>query len=387
MDSSPRHSRLLSLDAMRGLIMVLMALDHASYFVAKTHSHEFWGTALPRYDSIFPFLLRAVTHLCAPGFFLLMGTGMALFIAARAGDGWDNWRVTRFFLIRGFLLIVLQQVLENRAWDLGVLGTAAGAFTSRGGPIPGGGAPVKYYLGVLYGLGSTMVVWGILFRLPSWAVVAVSLAAMGLTQAVASEFADPRALYPPLIRMLLIPGHTDEWLVFYPTIPWMGITGLGMILGRSLRAPNAQVERALWISGAGALALFAILRLPGGFGNFHPAAPGWIGFFNLTKYPPSLAFLLLTIGLDLLLLLAWMRFENRKSRGGRMLAVIGGSPLFFYVTHLYLYALMGWLFPHGVGLVQMIPFWLAGLLLLYPLCFWYGRFKQSRPADSLWRLL
>ena len=387
MDGSPRYQRLLSLDAMRGLIMVLMALDHASYFVAKTHSHEFWGTAMPRYDNALPFLLRAVTHLCAPGFFLLMGTGMALFIAARAGDRWGNWRVARVFLIRGFLLIVFQQLLENPAWDLGALGTAVSAFTSRGGPIPGGGGPVKFYLGVLYGLGSTMVVWGLLFRLPSWAVMAISLSAIGVTQTVVSEFAEPRALYPYILRMLLIPGHTDEWMVFYPTIPWMGITGFGMVLGRLLQGARARVTRGLWISGAGALVLFVVIRLLDGFGNFHGAAPGWIGFFDLTKYPPDLTFLLLTIGIDLLLLRSWMWLESRRPCGGRILAVFGSSPLFFYITHLYIYALMGWLFPHGVGLVQMVPFWLAGLLLLYPLCLGYGRFKQGRPPDSWWRLL
>ena len=69
------------------------------------------------------------------------------------------------------------------------------------------------------------------------------------------------------------------------------------------------------------------------------------------------------------------------------MAVFGSSPLFFYITHLYLYALMGWAFPHGMGLVQMLLVWIAGLLILYPLCLWYGRFKQNRPTDSLWRLL
>ena len=387
MENSPRNQRLLSLDAMRGMIMVLMALDHASFFVAKTHSHEFWGTAMPRYDQALPFLLRAVTHLCAPGFFLLMGVGMAFFIAGRIREGWGNWRIARFFLIRGFLLIAFQQFLENPAWVLGSLGTAAGAFTFRGGPIPGGGGSVEFYLGVLYGLGSTMVVWWLLFRLPSFAVLAISLAAMGVSQAVVSELADPQALYPPFLRMLLIPGHTGAWMVFYPTIPWMGITGVGIFLGRLLQGHSSRVAGGLWISGAGALVLFVIIRLLGGFGNLHGAAPGWIGFFNLTKYPPDLAFLLLTMGIDLLLLRSWMWLERRRPYGGRILAVFGSSPLFFYITHLYIYALMGWVFPHGVGLVQMVPFWLAGLLILYPLCLWYGRFKQSRPTDSLWRLL
>jgi len=387
MDSSPRNKRLLSLDAMRGMIMVLMALDHASFFIAKTHSHEFWGTAMPRYDSVTPFLLRAVTHLCAPGFFLLMGVGMALFISGRVGEGWSNSRVARFFLIRGFLLIAFQQFLENPAWYLGALGTATGAFTFRGGPIPGGGAASKFYLGVLYGLGSTMIIWGLLFRLPTLAVIAVSIAAIGLTQAVVFEFADPQAVYPPFLRMLLIPGHTDEWMVFYPTIPWMGFTGFGMVLGRLLQGHRAGVSRGLWISGCGALVLFVIIRLFDGFGNFHRAEPGWIGFFNPTKYPPDLTFLLLTLGIDLLLLRSWMWLESRYPSGGKTMAVFGSSPLFFYLTHLYLYAFMGWAFPHGMGLVQMLLVWIAGLLILYPLCLWYGRFKQSRPTDSLWRML
>ena len=387
MDYSPRNKRLLSFDAMRGMIMVLMALDHASYFVAKTHSHEFWGTAMPWYESTMPFLLRAVTHLCAPGFFLLMGVGMALFIAARTKEGWDNWRIARFFLIRGVLLIAFQQFLENPAWYMGSLGTATGVFTSRGGPIPGGGASAKFYLGVLYGLGSTMFVWGLLFRLPTVAVIALSIAAIGLTQAVVSEFADPQAIYPPFLRMILIPGHTDEWMVFYPTIPWMGITGLGMVLGRLLQGHHAKVARGLGISGAGALVLFVIIRLLDGFGNFHSAAPGWISFFNLTKYPPDLSFLLLTTGIDLLLLRSWMWLDSRNPSGGKTMAVFGRSPLFFYIIHLYLYALMGWTFPHGMGLAQMVIFWLAGLLILYPLCLWYGRFKQRRPTDSLWRFL
>ncbi|MBI5578485.1 MAG: hypothetical protein HY895_04960 [Deltaproteobacteria bacterium] len=369
------------------MIMVLMALDHASFFVAKTHSHEFWGTAMPWYDSAMPFLLRAVTHLCAPGFFLLMGVGMALFIAARTMEGWGSWRVIRFFLIRGILLIAFQQFLENPSWYLGSLGTATGAFTSRGGPIPGGGASAKFYLGVLYGLGSTMLVWGLLFRLPTLAVIALSIAAIGLTQVVIFEFADPQAIYPPFLRMLLVPGHTDEWIVFYPTMPWMGITGLGMVLGRRILCEHAGVVRGLWVSGAGALVLFIIIRLLDGFGNFHRAAPGWIGFFNLTKYPPDLSFLLLTTGIDLLLLWSWMRLDSRNPSWGRAMAVFGSSPLFFYIVHLYLYALMGWAFPRGMGLARMTLFWLAGLLIIYPLCLRFGRFKQSRPTDSLWRLL
>ena len=109
--------------------------------------------------------------------------------------------------------------------------------------------------------------------------------------------------------------------------------------------------------------------------------------YSLTKYPPDLSFLLLTMGIDLLLLRLWMWLESISASGVRIMAVFGSSPLFFYIAHLYLYAFMGWAFPHGMGLTQMVPLWFAGLLILYPLCLRYGRFKQSRPADSVWRLL
>ena len=82
-----------------------------------------------------------------------------------------------------------------------------------------------------------------------------------------------------------------------------------------------------------------------------------------------------------------MWIESVSPCGVRIMAAFGSSPLFFYIAHLYLYTFMGWAFPHGMGLTHMVPLWFAGLLILYPLCLRYGRFKQSRPADSVWRLL
>ncbi|MFZ7126720.1 MAG: DUF1624 domain-containing protein [Desulfobacterales bacterium] len=385
MNDAFQNRRRVSIDAMRGLIMVLMALDHASFFIAKTHSSEFWGAALPTYDRALPFIVRAVTHLCAPGFFLLMGIGMILFVEARARDGWRQWRISRFFLVRGILLIVIQQVLENPAWLLGSLGTAPGAFTFRGGPVPGGGDPAEFYLGVLFGLGSTMAVWGILIGLPSLAIISISLAAIVSTQVII-VLADPRALYPPIVRMLILAGHTNDWMVFFPTIPWMGVTGLGIVLGRWISEQRTGVFCGLWLAGVAALAVFAAVRLLFGHGSHLWANSGWIDFFNVTKYPPGAAFLFLTLGMNLLLLHLSMRLENSARPLWKPLVVFGASPLFFYIAHLYLYALMGWAFPRGVRLEQMIPVWLAGLLVLYPFCLGYGRFKKNRPPGSLWRL-
>ena len=95
--NTPPARRIAALDQLRGTIMVLMALDHASYFIARMHSREFWGTALPDYADALPFVLRAATHICAPGFFLLMGAGMAMLSEARRASGWTPARLSRFF--------------------------------------------------------------------------------------------------------------------------------------------------------------------------------------------------------------------------------------------------------------------------------------------------
>ena len=144
--------------------MVLMAIDHASYFIARVHSRELWGTLLPVYPDAVWFWTRWITHLCAPGFFFLMGMGMTLFADARRRAGWEEDRITRSFIIRGLLLIVLQLIIENPAWIVSSLSVHAGAALIRGGPIPGGGTEGMVYLGVLFCLGSVMVFWALYGR-------------------------------------------------------------------------------------------------------------------------------------------------------------------------------------------------------------------------------
>ena len=131
--------RIDALDAHRGFIMVLMAIDHASYFIARVHSAEFWGTALPVYSSALWFWTRWVTHLCAPGFFFLMGIGITLLAGARRRAGWEEGRITRFLISRGLLLIFLQLFVEDPAWMLGDLSVRSGVLVIQGGRVPGGG--------------------------------------------------------------------------------------------------------------------------------------------------------------------------------------------------------------------------------------------------------
>jgi uncharacterized membrane protein len=365
--------------------MVLMAIDHASYFIARVHSAEFWGTALPVYSSAVWFLTRWVTHLCAPGFFFLMGIGMTLFARSHLKAGWGEGRITRFFVIRGLFLILLQLLVENTAWNVGNLFVDPGVMVFRGGGVPGGGTGGMIYLGVLFALGGVMVFWAFLRRAPLWLVGLISLASTVATQLVTPGSDHTPVLHSPLVRMLLIPGHTNIWVVFYPVVPWLGVTGMGLLFGQLLERDADRAGRVAGWTGLGFLVLFVILRAIGGFGNLNEVPVGVMGFLNVTKYPPALDFLTVTLGINLLLMALWKWITPRLRNEYHPLPVFGRVALFFYLLHLWVYGLLGLFSTGGSGLAKMYGFWLLGLLILYPLCCWYNGFKHRKPLTSLWR--
>jgi uncharacterized membrane protein len=373
--------RLFWLDGLRGLIMVLMALDHASFFVARVHPGEFWGVALPIYPDALHFLTRLVTHFCAPGFFFLMGISMILFTDSRREIGWTDHRITRFFAMRGFILIIVQLFLENIAWGIGLL-----SGTSHTTAPPGGGGEMAFlHFGVLYALGATMIFWSFCLRFSSALFASVSIIAILATQALIPGPEHSDVLYSPWLRLLLIPGKTGIWQVFYPFLPWLGLTGMGLVFGRLLRQDRRRAYLTALVCGALSLLIFGLLRAFSSISDFHSAGDGWIGFFNLTKYPPSIAFILLTLGVDLVLLFLLSRVEKQLRDWGQFLLIFGSTALFFYLAHLYLYALMGLAFPNGTSFRLMYLCWLLGLAVLYPLCLWYKKFKGQKPPESVWR--
>jgi uncharacterized membrane protein len=379
-------SRLASLDALRGLIIVLMAIDHARGFIARNHPSEFWGTPLPDYQGDWlAFVTRLVTHLCAPGFMFLMGAGAAIFATSRLRAGWSPIRVAGHLMLRGVVLIVLGQLFENTAAAFGTAGaTRAVTYGLR---VPGAPGDITVVLGVLYGLGSALVVAALLVRLPSWLLVLLAGACVLATHALtpgASDLADP---IHPLLGLLVVPGLASPLLTVYPTIPWLGPTLIGLAFGRSLEGDRTRAFRRIAIAGVACVAVFVGLRASGGLGSFQPAEAGWIGFLNVTKYPPSLTFLLLTLGVNFVLLGCLELGGAGRSKWSAPLRVYGSVPLFFFITHLWLYAAIGRFFPGGMTILQMYPFWLIGLVLLYLPCRWYGELKRRRPPNSLLRLL
>ena len=377
--------RFIGMDAHRGFIMILMAIDHASYFIARVHSAEFWWKAMPVYPDIFWFWTRWITHLCAPGFFLLMGIGMILFADARRKAGWEEGRITRFFILRGSLLVLLQLLVEDTAWILGDLSVGPGVMVIRGGGVPGGGTEGMIFFGVLFGLGGSMIFWAHMQRASLWFIGLISLVAVLVTQLVIPGPERTGVLYSPLLRLLVIPGHTNVWQVFYPVIPWLGVTGLGLLFGKLLLRDRHEAGRLALRTGLGLLVFSVIIRTIGGFGNLNEVAAGWMGFLNAVKYPPSLAFLTMTLGINLLLIGIWSWAELHHQGRYAPLLVFGRVALFFYLLHLWVYSLLGLFFRAGSHLATMYAIWLLGLVILYPLCYQYNRFKRSTSLTSLWR--
>lgn len=371
--SASQHRRLLPLDALRGLIIMLMALDHANYFIAQRHPiGEHWGGPFPSYNSALAFLTRLVTHLCAPGFFFLMGSGITLFSANRARAGWPWGRIRRHFLLRGLLLITLQFVIVNPIWHLSPI------------PFP------RWYQGVLVALGGTMILSVVFVKAKTWLLLAASALMLLLMEFTHPDPGQWGLLFDqPLGLIFGYSGGDQTFWVNYPLLPWFELVLLGMAFGRWLdRDPRAGYQRALLL-GSCLLLLFVPLRALNGFGNIRPmAGQGWIDFLNVVKYPPSMTFTLLTMGLNLVLLYALQLGRSGLTRLVNLLAVYGKAPLFLYVAHLLLYAALGrWLTPKGSSFGVMYLLWLVGLALLYPLAQWYPALKRNRRLRPILQFL
>ena len=365
--------RLFPLDATRGLIIAFMALDHASYFIARAHSPgEHWGGPFPTYTAALPFLTRLVTHLCAPGFFFLMGAGISLFTESRRHQGWKDRRIILYLWARGALLVALQFLVINPIWKAGLE------------PFP------VTYIGVLVALGGTLILASLLIRMNSTA-----LGLLALVMLVGTELLHPSPDQwgtledEPWNLVLLRSGGDGTLWSNYPLLPWLELVLFGMSFGRWLLADRrGTYVRGLWL-GITLVFAFAAIRYLDGFGNIRPrTGDTWIDFFNVVKYPPSLAFTSLTMGVNLILLYGFSRGYERFASISQPLLVLGREPLFLYVTHLGLYMLLGrMLSSSGTSLPGMFPYWLAGLMLLYPLALVYGRFKKDKPPGSVWRFL
>lgn len=383
-DSSSR-SRIDSVDMVRGIIMVLMALDHTrDYFGGLALSPTDMATTTPAL-----FLTRWITHICAPVFFLLTGTGacLALMRQTRA-------EVSRFLWTRGVWLIVVEFTLFrcfgmqfNFDYQLTVIT-------------------------VLWALGWSMIALALLIRLPVWVAAGVGVAMIGGHNLLDGVTPGSFGAFDWLWSVLHVPNiiyDNGRHVVFssYPLIPWIGVTAIGFALGQVYTWEAARRQTFLFRAGCALTLLFVALRLFNGYGD--PAPWGaqrdgtmtLLSFMNVTKYPPSLLFLLMTLGPAMLLLGV---FDAATPRVLAWTRTVGRVPMFYFLAHFALihalavlvclarYGTAGWMtespdlahypiteppgWPLPLWAVYLI--WIGVVAVLYPLCRWYAGVKQRR---------
>lgn len=388
--------RITAIDVTRGLVMIIMALDHLRDLLhtpALTQNPTDLTTTTPAI-----FLTRWITHLCAPTFVFLSGTSAYLSLRKRSTPAGNEASTRWFFLKRGLVLLVLELTIINFAFWFDV------HFQSL-------------MLQVIYAIGGGLVLLAFLSRLPVRWVGMLGLIIMfghNLLQLL-PPFTNPAARlgWALLFRVDVFsfsPSFT--MLVGYPLIPWLGILLTGYAAGPLMERSATQRKRMLLRLGVGALALFFLLRLLNGYGD--PAL--WssqknalftvLSFINLTKYPPSLLYDLLMLGLMFVFLAAVDGVTNALTR---WLTVYGKVPMFYYILHWYLVHLamivmslvegyswadlptgplnFGRPAGAGISLAGVYAVWIVLVGLLYPACRWYGRYKTDHPEIGWLRYL
>lgn len=346
------------IDAVRGLVMVLMTLDHASAsFNAGRLTAD--GAAMLRPGLVLDplqFVTRWVTHLCAPTFVLLAGVSLALSATRRRRAGMPNSQIDRDILIRGALLIGLELGWMSWIWRLGF--------------------PIQ--LGVLYAIGASMILMIALRRLPALLVGGLGVAMM-IGGELIQGWLDPSVI---LAAATMTGGRIGSVVYLYPFLPWTGFMLVGWALGVRLAGPGMRARDWLVLSGIAALT-FAIVRGYNGYGNAHllRSDGSWIEWLHVSKYPPSLTYAALELALAFALLaLAWA-----WTRPWRPLQVLGQTALFYYLLHVHLLKLAanasGMHKSEGLGVTALA--WLAVMVALYPLCRCYLALKRKHPDSAL----
>ena len=368
--------------------MIIMAIDHVVYFVGRFHPAEYWNTAPPVFPNGAFEALRFLTHVCAPGFVLFAGMGLSLSYAKSLGQGTAAVELRRRTLIRAALLFFfVQLLLENFAWgfgDFGGLGVPLNDVVIPGAPTMG---PFVYF-GVIYAIAASLAVCALFLSASDRLVGTAAFLAV-----VASPLAllfGPEAAEPinPILGILVYPGRTFIFTA-YPLFPWVGVMLIGMLLGR--RLSRGASAGGFWIYGVAAFVFGAAVRFLVPFGESTPMSDSG-SFFDLSKYPPSLAYLGMTLGLNLMAVSFFDAVfrasgETRGRRGIRPLREFGREPLVFYVGHLYFYAILCWVivFPGRAG--PLLAVWAVSLIPLYLLVRWYRRVRIAGRLPGLLKRL
>lgn len=323
--------RLVEIDMLRGLVIVIMALDHVrDYFHAGSAAYN---PLDPAQTTPLLYATRWITHLCAPTFVFLAGVSAFL----QAAKGKTGAALSGFLLTRGIWLIVLELTVLSFGWSF--------AF------------PYPIFMQVIWAIGWSMVALSALVMLPRVAVLAIGLIIVCGHNLLDPITADQLGAWGTLWTFLhdggaIFVGEQPIGVAAYPVLPWIGVMAVGYGIGPLFLEPAQTRDRKLIMIGVSMIALFLVLRGFNLYGN--PAADNNFGgpfggvsswqdetslgamimaFLNVQKYPPSLMYLLATLGISALLLVALRRLNGPPAN---VLLVFGAVPFFFYVAHIYL---------------------------------------------------
>lgn len=388
--------RIHSIDLLRGIVMVIMLLDHTREFV---HAGALISDPTnPETTTVALFFTRWITHYCAPIFVFLSGVSIYL----QKLNGKTNAELSRFLWTRGLWLVFLEFTVIR-------FGEVFNLDYSFFGLIQ-----------VIWVIGISMIAMAVLIYVPVKIVGAV-----GVAMTVLHNLLDPLSV-PPNIAFAgtpppdvwqslwiilhqpgIIPlfGGASQGFVAYPLIPWIGVMMAGYAAGTIYEWDANRRRKLLLIAGVAVTVSFVLIRFVNVYGDPVPWATQrspeftFISFLNTTKYPPSLLFLLMTLGPALIVLALTDRIEG-KALWQRVAIVFGRVPMFFYILQWFVAhgagVLLGWIAgkdvsylfknllemgqsappDHGFSLGVTYIAWIAGVVLLYPLCRWYGEYKR-----------
>lgn len=380
------RERIQAIDILRGVVIVLMVLDHVRTFL---HASEYAYDPLdPAQTTALVYVTRWITHLCAPTFVFLSGVSIWIQLARGKSRG----ELSSFLLSRGGWLILVEITVVSFALAFQI--------------------PYLLFLQVIWAIGWSMVAMAALVWLPRWVVLAIGIAIIAGHDTLDATKPAQWGAYAELWMVLhsggaIVRNGAPFALVIYPLIPWLGVMALGFGLGQVFLTAPLQRDRALLTLGAVMVLTFFILRSSHAYGDPHVWSVQGdfrstaMSFFNVQKYPPSLLYVCITLGPVFLLTPLVERWRGATAQFFRTL---GAVPMFAYVVHLYLVHTsaillhLAWhqdssvqfnfikkifLTPQvaaGTGLPLLLVYvtWLSVLAVLYPLCRWYAQFKKQR---------
>jgi len=383
-------TRIESIDLLRGIVMIIMALDHVrDYF----HADAFLFNPLDlEKTSAALFITRWITHFCAPVFVFLAGTS-AYLVGQRKG----KQQLSKFLLTRGLWLVILEFTIINFSWFFNL------KFTF-------------FALAVIWAIGVGMIVLAAVIHLNFKLVLIIGIllvAGHNLLDSYHVVGDNIQAfVWQVLHEAALVPFTNFTVFVGYPVIPWTGIMIVGYCAG-ALYIPSVDPtfrKKRLYLLGFSAIVVFFILRAINVYGDPVPwsvhsnALDTFLSFINVTKYPPSLSYALITLGPSLLFLAVSEKYSGKLVD---IVTALGRVPMFYYIVHLYVIHVVAliaaratgfkltdtvfdtWVtespnlkgYGFSLGVVYLI--WIFLVLGLIPLCLWYDRYKREH-RDKRW---